>query len=970
MLTSCSRALALIFLAILVACGEDSPGGGSPGFMFPPVYMPPDNGAIGDAGSYPTWPSPDSGTYVPPDQGSDGGLQTDDDGSVSDDDAGFDDDGGTGIEPVPERTPYEATACHKALTDNGEDPLCASCACGRCNAEATACGGDAKCVAAAACMHVNKCDGVGCYCGTGLLGCLFEITGPCKAEFELAAGATGEAAIKTALASKVNPLGKAQALAACAGNSSKCAVACSAADSECGFNDLSCQQRYCTANPTLEAQRATSAQQVATPVISKLSVNGNVVWNQGDDAAPEIAPNDTIILEGTGFGSGTHVDFAKLLIGNVRVLETDLTIYEQQLDIARQVHSETPEVRSFWGKDIVSWTDTRVEFRVPGHVTRGPISMQVQKRTGANLSYVYPGEKHAVVDALTIRVADPTFQHSCDVVSELSDPVASNTVPVTIKNDNLQSLVKKGREIFWSYDYNIGLVHQVRGLDWKAILEKKTTDPITKKVADPLELFGAYPTAANEVPSEAIDQVYFDPYPQKNPIPGWLAGILSEQATKGNTRNTGYVGYRYAESINPYTGPGEWIGFNCASCHGYRVEWESAPGVKTTKVIGGLPNPRWSMKWAVLGNFKGVIADEPGPIWAPETAKVDKTALIYAMPHGHGEHDLVRIHGEGSMTDNDYGFAPIAIPNVTHYLPIRRSLSHTESYVGFEGSYIHAEEPDGALGSMDANSLKALTAYMAQLDRYDDQLRSVGVYRYLKWKKQDAPLNGDSEGAFVQKGIESYPAVKARLDNGAAIFQQHCASCHQDSVDQYTTERMIPLHEVGRFFEPTVYHREMQAIRVSFLRDLYWTQHRGLLSDGHVRNLDDLVHPDRCTEGSDLYKRYYTIHAPTTLPAAGPDFPTPIPHESVRGDVFRVIRGTDGSETSTNRNRFVERFRYFSKVQSDPGHYYWDYQKMRREYGPWELGSAAPIGLPAAPHPWCAGSAAEVDDLVLYLSSL
>jgi hypothetical protein len=66
----------------------------------------------------------------------------------------------------------------------------------------------------------------------------------------------------------------------------------------------------------------------------------------------------------------------------------------------------------------------------------------------------------------------------------------------------------------------------------------------------------------------------------------------------------------------------------------------------------------------------------------------------------------------------------------------------------------------------------------------------------------------------------------------------------------------------------------------------------------------------------------------------------------------------------------VERHRYFTTVPWDPTHYYWDYQAMRREYGPTELGTNQPIGMPAAPHPWCAGSAAEVDDLVLYLLTL
>ena len=69
---------------------------------------------------------------------------------------------------------------------------------------------------------------------------------------------------------------------------------------------------------------------------------------------------------------------------------------------------------------------------------------------------------------------------------------------------------------------------------------------------------------------------------------------------------------------------------------------------------------------------------------------------------------MVRMVGEGSHTDNDYQFSPIAIPNVTNYMAIRRSLSHTESYVGFEGSYIHSEEPDGAGNMRVAGSADSL----------------------------------------------------------------------------------------------------------------------------------------------------------------------------------------------------------------------------------------------------------------------
>ncbi|MFZ5757654.1 MAG: hypothetical protein ACOY3X_12160, partial [Pseudomonadota bacterium] len=75
-------------------------------------------------------------------------------------------------------------------------------------------------------------------------------------------------------------------------------------------------------------------------------------------------------------------------------------------------------------------------------------------------------------------------------------------------------------------------------------------------------------------------------------------------------------------------------------------------------------------------------------------------------------------------------------------------------------------------------------------------------------------------------------------------------------------------------------------------------------------------------------------------------------------------------DLSTKRNRFIKRHKYFVEVPWDTGNYYWDYQKMRAEYGPAEMGTPSPIGMPAAPHPWCAANAAEVDALVEYVLTL
>jgi mono/diheme cytochrome c family protein len=883
---------------------------------------------------------------------------------------------GPEIDPTQMTSSAAANACLAAAS--GDTKLCANCECGSCRDKADACylGPDpkknAQCAAVVACERANQCTGDACYCGSSPL-CGLVAGGPCVKPIDAAMGGTGQATLDVVrlLADPSSPLVRAEALVGC--GQSWCGVQCAPAGATCVLaDDPSCQDRICAPNPALEAQRATSALQAPAPTIASMSVNGTVVWTPSTTSAPTLRPGDTVTLDGSGFGQGVDVDFSKILIGNSRVLETHLTMYTQQLDIAKQVNYETATPHDHWAKDIVSWADTRIVFHVPVHASQGPLVVQVQKRLPGNDSLLRPGEKHLVVNAQTLRITDASFKQTCDVVSGLGPAAASAPIPVTIDNAGFSKLAAQGRAIFWSYDYNIGLAHKLRGMDWPAILAGQATDPVAGGAADPWKLFGAVATVRGQVPDEAIDAYAFDPYPQPNPIPGFLT--LQPQLTSGQTTGTGFAGYRYAQSSSPFGGPGSWVGFNCASCHGAPVTYEPAPATTVTRVVPGLPNPMWTMKWAVLSNMSTIKSSEEGPAWDPDKVAVDKTALLYAMPQGTGEHTMVRNHGEGSSTDNDYNFSPIAIPNVTHYTAIRRSLSHTESYVGFEGSYIHSEEPDGAMGSMGTASLQALTAYMTTLDQYDDELRRVGMYRWLKEKGllSSEVATGVGEGQFVQSGWSAYPTLASHIVNGKAIFATRCGSCHADGVGANTTEVMVRLDQVGRFFAPTVYQKQMQSIRATFLRDLYWTQHRGLLSDGHVRNLHDLVDPARCTQGSALYNAYYTLHAPQDPGSPGTDFPAPYPTTYRRGDVFRVPVAPSlfAGDAGDQRNRFIERHRYFTKVPWDAQNYYWDYQKMRASWGPAELGTVDPVGLPATPHPWCAGAASEVDDLIHYLLTL
>jgi hypothetical protein len=354
---------------------------------------------------------------------------------------------------------------------------------------------------------------------------------------------------------------------------------------------------------------------------------------------------------------------------------------------------------------------------------------------------------------------------------------------------------------------------------------------------------------------------------------------------------------------------------------------------------------------------------------------------------------------------------------------------------------------------MSSRSLQDLTLYDSTLRQEDEPLRRIGMYRWLAYKNHVDWLGGVNEGTFVSFGTEPddllrpasfppppppasglntmrdaavagtarpsagadpfaqrFPDLATHVGHGATLFQASCGRCHASgNAGLWTNEDMHPIsaaggsEPVGRFFSPTGWQRQTQAIRTAILENLFWLQQRGLLSDGHVvgdapdnmDGLDLLVRPERCqapldpdgsvdlARASDLYKRLYTIHQ-------GPDHSFRIPSAGMRFELYtrfgdkpgvlqQVAAPDSGRKVTEEEGRFVARHAYFSK--RDDGYYYWDYQKMRREYGILEYGldpadpaARAQIGgLPAAPHPWCMpdpSSQADIDDLVAFLLTL
>lgn len=690
-------------------------------------------------------------------------------------------------------------------------------------------------------------------------------------------------------------------------------------------------------NASLEQSRQISASDSAIPQIDQLAAGGTVLWSQGQSTPAILTSGTSILITGTGFGQGPDVDYSKIILGTSRVLERDLPMYQGSVELLKKLFYEQPVLFDEWQKEILSWTDTQIEFIVPWIASEGPLTIQVQKRIGANTAIQDPSALFSLWDPFTERITDPSFVHVSDVVSQLGPARISNSIPLSIVNPKFQTLVATGEQIYWSYEFNLAAVHHSAHLNWEKILNGQATDPTTGQPAVPEDLFGAIALNAGEVPYSITQPIYWDPFPAPNPIkPTLRAPLLS-----GYTSPTKYVGYVYSESIDPlWNYKGNWIGMTCASCHSQRITYEAAPGQMVSHVFPGLPNPKWSMKWAALGNLYGVQGNEPGI--DGQSSAVDKTNLLFGMPSGTGEHTLIRPSNDTSMYENDHLFSPIAIPIITRHTPVRRALSHTELITGFEGSYIHSEEPDGAVGAMHSASLMALTAYMTTLDDNNGVLQSLGIYRWLQQNGHLDEVNGATEGQFMQSGPSSYPGLSAHIASGKQIYSNSCASCHANNFGTWTDENMLPVTQVGTYFSPTMYERKAQSVRTSILHNLFWVEPRGLLHDGHVKSLEDLVNADRCTEGSDLYNRYYTLNPNT----------------------FHIPKGNAAQENAL-RNQA-----YFVDVPWDKTNLYWDYQGMRQAFGPTEFGTSAPVSLPATPHPWCVPDNSQINDLVQYLLTL
>jgi hypothetical protein len=494
----------------------------------------------------------------------------------------------------------------------------------------------------------------------------------------------------------------------------------------------------------------------------------------------------------------------------------------------------------------------------------------------------------------------------------------------------------------------------LRTVPHRALIDRSTGQGIR-----PYDSFGAVPllpdSGAERViaPAIAFGAQTFEgstPYPI---IPAFhLPTPLPQPLAAGDTMPTGWAGYVFAEVGSLIPGdkkPVDWIGFNCAACHADRVTYEYEPGGKrVSRFFAGIPNPNWKSTFLTLSSRgQGLVLDEELPSsfinadYPPGTRQriesqittqilrflhgahvvdsdtlsrqvsdaskqsVDKTLLIYNLPPGATESTLFNAANSPGDYGNDYFFSPQAIPIITDHTPVRRALSRSELIDGFEGAYLHGEEPEGARGPMTSRALQDLTLYDSTLHQEDELLRRIGMYRWLAHKGFSSGwLGGVNEGTFTSFGYapgallqpasfppqpeprsglgslrdaavadptgavvrtdpfaQRFPVLATHILKGAALYQASCGRCHAaGNASLWTNEDMHPIsaaggsEPVGRFFSPTGWQRKTQSIRTAILENLFWVERRGLLSDGHVvgdapdnmDGLDLLVRPERC----------------------------------------------------------------------------------------------------------------------------
>src|SRR5215472_2410766 len=323
--------------------------------------------------------------------------------------------------------------------------------------------------------------------------------------------------------------------------------------------------------------------------------SGTVLWSSANPAvAASLKPGQEILLIGHNFGPGpitaarpgltppaggappgdgtssvvnsppetTDKELSKVLFGNVRAFERNLSSYPARIDLQTLTASlwaqlqgkvldyfveKYQPVPDTWAGDIYGWNDSEIDLTVPITAYESPIQVLRIPLTGNFVLDIRTGAPLRYRDPNTARVIEndrDAFVDGWRIARAGESVLASNTVPVTIaqsggerlqygaplipgtseaeaqqtrqalENAAAEPLRKTrptmrsaadqyayGEKAYWAWDWNLALPHLLLGVDWDGIFGFRFDErvPFLEKLVQTLKYKGT------QIPRPAIE---------------------------------------------------------------------------------------------------------------------------------------------------------------------------------------------------------------------------------------------------------------------------------------------------------------------------------------------------------------------------------------------------------------------------------------------------------------------------------
>lgn len=735
------------------------------------------------------------------------------------------------------------------------------------------------------------------------------------------------------------------------------------------------------------------------PRITRVTVNGKVAWEQRDGRvtvdALEGRAGDTVVVEGAGFGPDAAVHYSNVTINRAAPVKADLEHHRARFDYLKfRQWADLAVVQEVEPRELLSWTDSRIEFRIPLYATTGDLIVTRQEIIGTRKSLRDGGgelryDPEYVVRGTTPGQAGPPRP----AVVEIDPPVDSRPLRFTVLGQ--EENIRLGRELFFFWPQYSQVAYALTDARADKLAEGTLTDldgnPLGAEELGWLAWADTGPYADRPAArgAGAPKRPVGTDGPDAKPVPdagarraGRIVRTLgptapSEPVTfRGVYRNMLYPVWQRAPEVLPRVDirseAGDWIGLvrtefhnvldgsidkawgvTCAACHTAAVEYPTIRG-RVREIVPGLPNFRMDFH----RGFQHVRYNATGG--------KDRRRLVTAI--GPGMLDFSSAHEDDGL------FNPVVIGS--HFgregLP-RLSTGGLEGGIHHRNNmaYIH----HGGLGRPTLKQSIALQTYINSTQGELESWRRVGLFNHLEevaararaapagvpaavapaWIPE-APAELREVAAEVARhdrlpdlltadltaAGNGFPKLTAAWQEGRRAFRGACAKCHADSLGLHTGRDIVPFTRIGSHLPPSDRMLKTEGVRVAPLSHLHHKQTVGYLHDGHVRSLDALLDPARGQAGSPLHQAHYAV-----------------------GPQSRRVRADTPEQVAA-----VEQVGVFRPDPADATGKTWvyDYDLHRGRFGLREYGRK--VDLPPVPHPFYIEDPATRWRVVLYLKSL